>query len=69
MACAHLSPSALRAAMNVLEPKDNRQIDLGHNMATIKNPGLTIKTDLVPVNVNIPANTKQKQTSLSASVL
>jgi integrase len=69
MRYAHLSPSALRAAMNVLEPKEVRLIHLGHNVATIEKPGLQIKTDLIPVTVNIPANTKQKQTSLSASVL
>jgi integrase len=61
MRYAHLSPSALRSAMNVLEPKEVVRINVGHNMATIDNSNIRIKTDLVPVNVNIPANTKQKQ--------
>lgn len=52
MRYAHLSPSALRAAMNVLEPKNIQSIDLGHNMATISNLGFKVKTDLVPITVN-----------------
>jgi hypothetical protein len=69
MRYAHLSPSTLRAAMNVLEPKEIRMIKLGHNMATVDNPGIQIKTDLVPVTANIPANIKQKQASLPVSVM
>jgi len=68
MRYAHLSPSALRAAMNVLEPKETHRIDVGHNMATIESSGLTIKTDLVPVTVDNPAQNKQKQASLPVSV-
>ena len=61
MRYAHLSPSALRSAMNVLEPKEIRKISFGHNMATVDNYNINIKTDLIPVNVSIPANIKQKQ--------
>jgi len=69
MRYAHLNPSALRAAMNVLEPQRSQPINLGHNMATIDNSNIQIKTDLVPVNVNIPANIKQKQPLRTVSVL
>jgi integrase len=61
MRYAHLSPSALRSAMNVLEPKGVMRMTVGHNMATMDNSNIQIKTDLVPVTVNNPANTKQKQ--------
>jgi len=68
MRYAHLSPSALRSAMNVLEPKEVMRMNVGHNMATMDNSNVQIKTDLVPVTVNNPANIKQKQTSLSVLV-
>lgn len=61
MRYAHLGPSTLRVAMNVLEPKNIRQINFCHNIATINDLPIDISTDLVPVNANIPANIKQKQ--------
>ncbi|MFA5184687.1 MAG: tyrosine-type recombinase/integrase [Patescibacteria group bacterium] len=68
MRYSHLSPSALRAAMSVLEPSGARQIDLGQPVGNFNSGPTDIMTDLVPVNVNIPANTKQKQASLPVSV-
>jgi len=67
MRYAHLSPSSLRSAMNVLEPNRAQQINFGHNAATVYNPGIKMLTDLVPVTVNNPANNKQKQASLPVS--
>lgn len=52
MRYAHLGPSALRVAMNVLEPKDTQQINLCHNFATIDNQPVSMFTDLFPATNN-----------------
>jgi len=69
MRYAHLCPSTLRASMNVLEPNHAKQIDLGQPVGNLNSELKNIMTDLVPVNVNIPANTKQKQPFRTVSVL
>jgi hypothetical protein len=44
-------------------------LPLGHNTDTIDNSNIQIKTDLVPITVNNPANTKQKQAFEPVNVL
>ena len=51
MRYAHLSPSTLRVAMNVLEPRWSQKINIGHTVATIDNQPLNMLTDLVPATI------------------
>lgn len=69
MQYAHLSPSALRAAMNVLETQDSLQINSGHNMVTIYDSPAFVVTSTVVNDDEKSAYNKQKQPLRTVSVV
>ncbi|MCX6154059.1 MAG: tyrosine-type recombinase/integrase, partial [Candidatus Kapabacteria bacterium] len=52
MRYAHLSPSALREAMNVLEPRSGKAISFGHNLVTIGKLTPFMDQNLTPITLN-----------------